>query len=145
MNDRRAGRRLFGLGLALLVACASKPDETRIAIRDATVNVEIADTLDQQRRGLGGREDLPWDTGMLFVYEKPAPVAIWMKGMQFDIDIVWIQEGRIVDMVWGARHDVPDPLPVYRPRQTADRVLEVPAGYAEAHGWLIGDSVTTKR
>lgn len=133
------------LGLALLLACSTADDLNFVTIRDAVVDVEIVETPESQRRGLGERDGLAWDDGMLFVYETPRSVAIWMKAMRFDIDIVWIHEGRIIDMAWRVPHDVPESLPVYRPRSPADMVLEVPAGYAEAQGWRIGDRIKLER
>jgi uncharacterized membrane protein (UPF0127 family) len=77
---------------------------------------------------------------MLFPYDEPGFYSFWMKGMRFDIDIVWLREGRIVDLSAG----VPAPrgssrFPTYRPRELTDAVLEVPAGFSVAHGWQIGD------
>lgn len=126
---------------ALLLACGRAPEVDVVEIRDAHVEVEIADSFEAKARGLGERDALAWGRGMLFVYSEASPVAIWMKGMRFDIDIVWIRDGRIVDMNWRAPHAAREPLPVYRPREAADFVLEVPAGYAEAHGFRIGDRV----
>ncbi len=144
MSNRRTAH-ILGTLLALGVACSVPPAEDRISIRDASVSIEMAETPFDQQRGLGGRDDLPWNSGMLFVYSTPAHINMWMKDMRFDIDIVWIRENRIVDMAWRARHAVPEPLPIYRPREAADMVLEVPAGYAEANGWRIGDGVRLER
>ena len=144
MSSRRAAQILAAV-LSLGMGCSAPPAEDRIAIRDASVSIEIAETLSDQQRGLGRRDDLPWNSGMLFVYDTPAHINMWMKDMRFDIDIVWIRESRIVDMAWRARHAVPEPLPIYRPREAADMVLEVPAGYAEANGWRIGDGVRLER
>jgi len=144
MSNRRA-RQILGTVLALGVACSAQPAEDRISIRDASVAIEVVETPADQQRGLGGRDHLRWNSGMLFVYPAPSHVTMWMKNMRFDIDIVWIRENRIVDMAWRARHAVPEPLPIYQPREPADSVLEVPAGYAEAHGWRIGDRVRLER
>lgn len=140
------------LGLILLVTAAAcrpqhasvEPAASEIRIRDARVQLEIADTPAAQRRGLGYRDALAWNHGMLFRYERPRVVSIWMKGMRFDIDIVWLRDGRIVDMHWRAPHEPRDPLPTYVPREISDMVLEVPAGYAEAHGWRVGDEAELK-
>ena len=139
------------LGLILLLAAACQPQHasvepatSEIQIRGAQVQLEIADTPAAQRRGLGYRDSLAWNHGMLFTYARPRVVGIWMKGMRFDIDIVWLRDGRIVDMHWRAPHEPQDALPSYVPREIADMVLEVPAGYAEAHGWRVGDEANLK-
>jgi uncharacterized membrane protein (UPF0127 family) len=86
---------------------------------------------------------------MLFEYDQPGFYSFWMKDMRFDLDLVWIRDGRIVDV----HHRVPAPgrsapeglLPTYRPRELADTILEVPAGFAAAHGWQPGDRVGIER
>lgn len=141
MTEPVRRRTLAPVCAALALACSGPPAVDLVEIRDARIEIEIADDQEAQALGLGERETLPWNRGMLLVYEEPTRVAIWMKGMRFDIDIVWIRDGRIIDMTWRAPHATPEPLPVYYPREAADRVLEVPAGYAEAHGFRIGDRV----
>jgi uncharacterized membrane protein (UPF0127 family) len=81
---------------------------------------------------------------MLFLYEAPGFTAFWMKRMRFDIDIVWIRDLRIV----GIEEFVPHPreeneaLATVRPPELVDTVLEVPAGFARAHGWRRGDRIS---
>jgi uncharacterized membrane protein (UPF0127 family) len=86
---------------------------------------------------------------MLFEYDRPGFYSFWMRDVRFDLDLVWIRDGRIVDV----HHRVPAPkdptpegsLPTYRPRELADTVLEVSAGFAAAHGWQPGDRVEIER
>ena len=146
-----ATRRVLACAVVVLASCSASPDARsaaegdRITIRDAVVDTEIVSTPADKKLGLGQRDKLDWDHGMLFVYNEPRVLTMWMKGMRFDIDIVWIREGRIVDMAWRVPHEVEEPLPIYRPRETADMVLEVPAGYAWANGWKTGDPVVLQR
>jgi hypothetical protein len=105
------------------------------------IEVEVADTSARKTLGLSGRASLPDGHGMLFPYERPARQGFWMRDMRFDIDIVWIRAGRIVDITLRARHDVPQPPPLLYPSEPADLVLEVPAGTAERAGWRRGDPV----
>ena len=95
--------------LFLVVTTACRPQSAteefpanEVQIRDARVQVEIADTPETQQKGLGHRDELAWNQGMLFLFKRPKSANIWMKGMRFDIDIVWIRNGRIVDMQWRA-------------------------------------------
>ena len=130
----------------LAAGCAnSEGAADAVTIRHRRVEVEVVESNADQKLGLGKRDDLAWNRGMLFVYESPKVIGIWMKDMRFDIDILWLRDGRIVDMVWRAPHDPGEPLPVYRPRELADMVLEVPAGYAEAHSWRKGDLARIER
>jgi hypothetical protein len=93
-------------------------------------------------RGLGGRESLPDDRGMLFVFPEPGRHAFWMKDMLISIDIIWISAGgRVVD-IQAAQPEpgVPDPqLKRYNPGGEAKYVLEVRAGLAAEKGVQVGD------
>jgi uncharacterized membrane protein (UPF0127 family) len=66
--------------------------------------------------------------------------------MRFPIDIVWIRGARVVDVT----ADVPPPagtneaLATYSPDRPANRVLEVNAGWAAAHGVTRGDRVRVR-
>jgi hypothetical protein len=104
------------------------------------LTVELARTVDEQVRGLSGRPGLKPGYGMLFVYDHPQPVSIWMKDMVFPLDIIWIHSGRIVAI---EKHTPPltavGPERVYT--ATADLVLEVPAGFADREKIRVGDSV----
>ena len=150
-----------GLLLLLLVglACDGGPDpaapvaappqpaasgwpEVEVQIGMYRLRAEVADTPARRSQGLSGRRTLAADRGVVFPYSDPARPAFWMPDMHFDIDIVWIREGRIVDLHARVPHEVTPPLPRYQPREPIDRVLEVPAGTAERLGWRVGDPVS---
>ena len=135
--------------LLLALACAGERESPASAYPTAEVTigihrvqVEVADTPERRSRGLSGRASLAEGRGMIFPYARADRHGFWMYDMHFDIDIVWIRDDRIVDVTPRARHDPPGELPVYRPREPADLVLEVPAGTAERLGWKIGDEVS---
>ena len=122
-------------------AAAGSAVEGRVEIRGKSIAVEIADAPDEQRKGLGERDDLAWGTGMYFPYATPGFYAFWMKGMCFPIDIVFLREGRIAEIHPQVPFEKGGNGPTIRPRSLADAVLEVPAGYAAASGWQVGDRV----
>ncbi len=104
------------------------------------VEVELARTMEEKMRGLSGRPALKTGHGMLFVYDRPEPVSIWMKDMRFPLDIVWIREGRIVHIEKQAPPLLPSgPEQIYT--ALADLVLEVPAGFTSRQQIRVGDSV----
>lgn len=82
---------------------------------------------------------------MLFVYSQPSIHQFWMKDMQFPIDIIWIDNGKVV----GITDNVPPPdpnttlnqLPTYSSPQPVSAVLEVNAGYAAMYNIMAGDPV----
>lgn len=140
--------RLFAIALLVmpLVGCdpTKKKDDAGgdgswIEIRGTRVELELAITQQEMALGLGKRDGLAWNHGMLFVYEDPGFYSFWMKDMRFSIDILWLRDGRIVEIYPRVPFYPGDPGPSLRPRSLADMVLEVPAGYSEAHGWKLGD------
>jgi hypothetical protein len=122
-------------------AASDAAPRARVTIGVHVIDAEVADTPARQQRGLSGRPTLPAGQGLLFVYEEPDLRGFWMPDMHFDIDIVWIREGQIVHVESDVPHVVPGALPVYRPPEPADLVLEVAAGTARRLGWQVGDAV----
>ena len=134
------------LSLLTAMACGGSSQAATVAIGGAAFQVEVLTTPAERTRGLSGREMLEPGSGALFVYEPGAAGAIWMKGMLFDLDLVWIGEDCTVVHV---TENVPQPesgtpdtrLPRYRPGVPATYVLELNAGEVERSGIRAGDKV----
>lgn len=136
---------MLALAALALGACGSSSagsgGSVTVQVGSAEVDAEIADNEAERERGLAGRDELPGGRGMLFVYPGSAVRTYWMKGVRFPLDIIWIDRGRVT----GVEADVPVPrgeLPLYSSRTPADRVLEVPAGWAARNGVDQGDPVS---
>ena len=147
---RSAFAALLCIVLLLAAACRETgpitPDaEGVVEIRGKPVAVEIAEGQVEQAKGLGERDALAWGTGMYFPYARPGFYTFWMKGMRFAVDIVFLRDGRIVDLFQQVPFEPGGNGPTIRPRVLADAVLEVPAGYSAASGWQIGDRVRFER
>lgn len=151
--SRSGSRAPLLVALVALLALPARGDAPPLAERrTATIGghrivAEVARTAAEQSRGLGGRDGLAPGTGMLFPYTEARRWPFWMKDMRFDIDIVWIRDGRIVDISRfvpapraGASSAV-ETLRTFEPAEPADTVLEVTAGTANARGWKVGDRV----
>jgi hypothetical protein len=154
MTGRSNGHRLL---LVLLVAilglsgCGRKGVElgsNQIGLRlpdGYMIKAEVADTAAEREQGLSGRNSLAADAGMWFVFERSGEYPFWMKGMQFGLDIIWLDDDlRIVEMVQGAtpQPEVPEnKLNNYVNRSPAQYVLEVPAGTATAHHLKAGNGL----
>lgn len=79
-------------------------DKRNIIIGDKEYTVEIADTSEEQKKGLQNREYLPQDSGMLFVYDKPQDkVEFWMKDTTIALDQIGINEDGEVTKVYIAK------------------------------------------
>ena len=75
------------------------------------LTVELAYQPADRALGLGYREELAAGTGMLFLFERPEPQSFWMRGIQFCIDVIWIEN----EVIQGAAESV-----CPRPPGTAD-------------------------
>lgn len=118
-----------------------------LSIEDkTTIAVEIADTPEKTTLGLSYRESLPENHGMLFIFPETHIPTFWMKGMNFPLDMIWIDENNIVVDI---TENVPQPspgtpeyeLPHYSPKVATKNVLEVNAGFVEKNGIEVGDTV----
>ncbi len=105
--------------------------------------VEIASTTEARAKGLGGRNNLGEEAGMLFLFGEPDYQGFWMKDMRFPLDFIWIQGDKIIDITSNvpAPANPSDLLPIYQPAEKADKVLEVNAGWVARHEVKIGDTV----
>ena len=73
---------------------------TKISVGSAVLWVEVVSTPDEQARGLMFRKSLPWNRGMLFVYEKPQLLDFWMKNTTIPLDIAFISaDGMITEIL----------------------------------------------
>ncbi len=116
-----------------------------IMIDDVPLEVQIADTEPRRVRGLMFQDQLPYDQGMIFVFDKPGLYSLWMLNMQFPLDMIWFdEEGKIVHI----EKDVPPcktPLEIAScqsivPEGQAVYVLEVTSGFVEQNNVTV-DSI----
>lgn len=117
---------------------------TPIKVGTKNLLVEVANTDQAREQGLSGRQKLEDGKGMLFDFtntENSKP-TFWMKDMNFDIDIIWISDKKII----GIEKNVPAPknnynLPTYTPPSKVDYVLEVPSDWCEKNKIQINDLI----
>lgn len=105
------------------------------------LNVEVAKSFLEQANGLSFREELGSD-GMLFILPREQKAGFWMKDMKFDIDIVWINDGKISEITHGVRADsYQKDKAVFYPSDPVDWVLELEVGKAQELGLEVGQLV----
>lgn len=118
-----------------------------IKVDDVPLEVQIADTEPRRVRGLMFQDQLPYDQGMIFVFDEPGLYSLWMLNMQFSLDMMWFDEnGKIVHI----EQDVPPCKAALEiatcqsvvPEKEAVYVLEVTAGFIEQNN-ITKDSVLT--
>jgi len=93
--------------------------------------IEIAETAEQQARGLMFREEMDDDHGMLFAFPVTRPASFWMRNTPMPLDLVFIgEDGHVVSVEGG----VPFSLDPIGPPDPVRFVLEIKAGIAQETG-----------
>lgn len=64
----------------------------KVEIGNKEYKVKVAETEEEQSKGLQGIDSLPNDEGMLFIFEKPQTVGFWMEDTKIPLDIIFINE-----------------------------------------------------
>ena len=106
---------------------------TKLVIKGVEIQAEIADEPSEISKGLSGRNFLGEDYGMYFDLGKRRVATFWMKGMLFPIDIIWIDDGKIVYVVKNASVPTENNVPTFTSDKPATHVLEVNSGFAKKH------------
>lgn len=122
-----------------------KINQAQVVLNGKSFNLEVMDTPDKQRQGLSGRSSLGNDQAMLFVFEEARILDFWMKDMQFNIDLLWIDGNKIV--AWEKNMLAPTPsttdnkLLHYTSPVPVDKVLELKSGTIDSLSLQINDQV----
>jgi len=108
-----------------------------------SLKIEYALTQEEQEIGLGGRESIPDDYGMLFVFSKEDLYGFWMKNTLVPLDIFWLNaQGQVVSI---ANDVATSTYPhVFYPTEPALYVLETSSGFASEHNIEIGSQLQLK-
>lgn len=110
----------------------------RVYVRDILVKAEVVQKAEGIEKGLAGRETLEEGRGMLFVMQDDEVQHFWMKGMLFPIDIIWIEDGRVI----GCEKNVqPSDTRIFSSPADAGHVLEVPEGFCDENDVKVNDPV----
>ncbi len=134
--------RLGGGLTSLLPFVGGNKTDATAKIGETTINLEVSKSTEELQKGLSGRDDLPEDQGMIFVFEEKAQHSFWMKEMRFPIDIIFIDDTTVKQVVENAAPSgqVPN-LTIYTPDSPVNLVLEVNAGKAKELGIKEGTTI----
>lgn len=119
----------------------SLPITAQAMMAEQVIELEVARTGQQQQLGLMYRDPLPDNRGMLFPFARSQTVGFWMKNVPVPLDMVFLNEGKIVGIENSAPPCTRQPCPVYGPKALVDNVIELRAGRATELGLGVGDPV----
>jgi len=120
------------------------PNTVPMEIADVTVSASIAQTWAERIQGLSGTPYLPDHVVKLFIFDANGFHSIWMKDMNYSIDIIWVDEAKTIVHI--AKDISPDSYPEsFTPDKPAYYVIETVAGFVDKNDIAIGDTVTIPR
>ena len=129
------------MALVGVTAQSAEPDSLEIVTSTGRhpFQIEIANNDATRERGLMDRRYMAADHGMLFEFDREAPVAFWMKNTYISLDMIFIAPSGVVT------HIVADAEPlserVIPSGGPCVAVLELNGGTAASIGLKVGDKV----
>jgi len=100
----------------------------------------IAQNYKQKRKGLMYIENLPENESMLFHFNPPRDVSMWMKNTVISLDIIFLDSNKKIIKIH--RNAEPESLKSIRSVKKAEWVLEINAGVSENYKIDIGNIVS---
>lgn len=143
------------MGTALLAGCGAEQQAKDVSVHDGMLypleirhssrpgevsffQVEVANEPEEWRQGLMHRTHMDANKGMLFIWDSSDHKAMWMKNTHIPLDMLFIQNETVLDIVLGA---VPFSEETVGGHVRVDKVLELNAGTVEEYGIQVGDKV----
>jgi uncharacterized membrane protein (UPF0127 family) len=106
---------------------------------EARLEVWVADSADEQARGLMGISELHEDRGMAFVYDEPSTSSFWMKDTLIPLSIAFVDDGGTIVAIREMPPCDADPCPTYGAGGPYRMAIEANAGYFDRVGIGVGD------
>ncbi len=106
--------------------------------KKAEFMVLIANEEKKRRYGLMNLKTLPQRNGMLFLFEKPDIIHMWMKNTYISLDMIFIKNNEIVHIYKNAR---PLSLDIISSKIEVDKIIEINSGLVEKYNIKVEDKI----
>ena len=108
--------------------------------RNVTIYLETAVTDGQKTKGLMDRPELAKNRGMVFIFKPARKVTFWMKDTLISLDMIFINNGRIVKI---AKNTAPNQTDTLYPSDfEVTEVVEVNGGFSDTNMIEVGSLIT---
>jgi uncharacterized protein len=146
---RAASKAAWLFVVLLLVLAASLLTPTQAMRRETlklltaqgaqTIDIEIAETPEEKAQGLMFRTHLDDKSGMLFFYDRPMEITMWMRNTYIPLDMVFIRPNGTVHRIESRTEPLSENIIASRGDVAA--CLELAGGAAERLGLKPGDRI----
>jgi len=109
------------------------------ASAERVIDVEVTETPEEKAQGLMFRTRLADTSGMLFFYDTPQEITMWMRNTYIPLDMVFIRADGIVHRLEARTEPLSEDIIASRGDVVA--CLELAGGGAERLGLKVGDRV----
>jgi len=116
------------------------PVTVPVVIGTTSVQASLADSLSERIKGLSETPFLPEGVVKLFAFGVPGKHSMWMKDMNYPLDIIWTNEEGVIIHI--EENIAPDTYPdSFSSPTPAWYVVETNAGFVAANNISRGDTV----
>lgn len=110
-----------------------------LRIGDGVYDARFATTPTTRAQGLSGTSSLGKAEALVFVFPTDGKWKIWMKDMNYPLDIVWLDDDKSV--IYSVENALPEGGEdvIFEPPTDARYVIELSSGSVEARNIVVGD------
>lgn len=128
---------LLVVGAAVYVLLPQLQPHTSLRIGDGVFKAYVAQTEEERTKGLSDTPTLASDAALIFIFPTDGLWPIWMKDMEYPIDIIWLNKDKTV--VYITKNAAPDSFPkTFVSKEKARYVIELNAGTVDQKKISIG-------
>jgi uncharacterized membrane protein (UPF0127 family) len=132
------GAVLVLVGLFISFTVTNFRPTTEVRLGSGVYALWLADTEPDRVKGLSNVDKIDPNGGLLMAFDSDGTHGIWMKNMNFPLDIIWLDKNeKVIYIVKNAPPE--DPVAtIYASKSPARYVLELPAGSVQNAGIKTG-------
>lgn len=109
---------------------------------DKIYYLDSAVTYQEKKNGLMFRESLPDNEGMIFIYDKPKIISMWMDNTFLPLDIIWLDE--FFKITYLISNPPLNSHKIYSSSLLSQYVLELPYGVISQRQLMINQTLKVK-
>lgn len=116
-----------------------------VKIGDKNYDIFVTENDTDKKNGLAIFDDIKENEGMLFEFEQEDYHTFWMRGMKFDIDIIFLDgEKKVIQIFENVQKDSyksEEDYKLYTSKLKSKYVIEIKSGEVKKNNLKIGDVI----